>query len=612
MGTLVGLPFVWLSLPPERYYSLDQIQPQVERRLVLLSADGEPFARRGGCVDEPVRVSDVPQHFIDALLSMEDRRFHSHFGVDPLGIARAAYRNWKAGHVIEGGSTITQQLVKFSFLSKHRTMERKRDEALLAVWLELALTKDQILELYLSNAYFGGGCFGLRAAAKRYFGKQPSALTLAESALLVGRLKSPTSLTSDFNAAQERAKLVLQAMVDNGRLPATRLANIAWTMPLNEQKTLSGGYYADWLAGTVQLPDSGSLAPVPVHTSFQPRLQRSAEEAIESVLAKQERSRHATQAALVAMRPDGRVVAMVGGRDHNKSQFNRAVQARRQPGSSFKLFVYLAALRAGATPDTMVIDEPISIGDYEPKNFDNNYQGDVSLRQAFASSINTVAVRLSETVGRNNVIDVARDLGITTPLEPTASLALGTWEVQLLELTSAYAAVAAGAYPVKPWGITSLGYSAKTAAPPRDSGRWLLTVNDPLRELLEETVRSGSGQGAQLPITTFGKTGTSQAFRDAWFMGFAGNLVVGVWVGNDDYSPMKNVTGGSLPAQIWRSFMTKAMRSDPNFQRKPQQTAVFPAAIRENGRASRRATLEFLDATNSFNMKYRGRTSRSP
>ncbi|MPZ41214.1 MAG: penicillin-binding protein [Rhizobiales bacterium] len=595
VGALIGVPFIALSPSPFHHYSLDQLDPQVARTLVVLTADGRPFARRGGCVDRPVKLSEVPQHFIDALLSMEDRRFYSHFGVDPLGIARAAYRNWKAGQIVEGGSTITQQLVKFSFLSSNRTIDRKRSEILLAAWLELMLTKDQILERYLSSAYLGDGCFGLRAATRHYFGKPVAALTLPESALLVALLKSPTSLNVDRKGAQERTRLVLRAMVDNGRLSASRLSEIGWVGPRIEQKNPFGAYYADWLASRVRVP-TGDYTPAVLHSFFEPRLQRSAEKAIESVLGKQGKRRHATQAALVAMRTDGRVVAMVGGRDYGKSQFNRAVQALRQPGSSFKLFVYLAALRAGASPDMTVPDEPFSIGNYEPRNFGESYRGEVSLRDAFASSINTVAVRLSESVGRNHVIAAARDLGITTPLDATPSLALGAWEVNLLELTSAYAAVAAGAYPVKPWGIKSLDDSSDaTTEPTHGSGRWRLTVSNELRELLEGAVRYGSGRGARLPITTFGKTGTSQEFRDAWFLGFAGNLVVGVWVGNDDNSPMKNVTGSSFPAQIWRTFMMDALRSDPNFKRKLPHIAAFERQIPEQ-RRRRRAAFELLDS----------------
>lgn len=285
---------------------------------------------------------------------------------------------------------------------------------------------------------------------------------------------------------------------------------------------------------------------------------------------------------MVVMRPDGRVVAMVGGRNHADSQFNRAVQAKRQPGSSFKLFVYLAALRGGLDAGSTVADRPINIGNYHPENFGHHYRGAVSLRRAFASSINTVAVRLSEAVGRKPVIDAARDLGITTPLKAEPSLALGAFEVNLLELTSAYASVAAGAYPVKPWAITGFEDADANAAPPKGAGKWDLKEQKDLLTLLHGVVQSGSGHRARLPVPAYGKTGTSQKFRDAWFIGFAGNLVAGVWVGNDDFTPMKGVTGGSLPAQIWAAFMDGALKSDDGFARELPQVAAFPSQPRED------------------------------
>ncbi len=581
IGLLVAVPWLVLTTSPLADFSFDQLSRSHERELVLYTDDGQPFARRGGCVAEPVRLNEIPRHFVDALLSMEDRRFYYHLGVDPLGLSRAAYRNWEAGGIVEGGSTITQQLAKFSYLSSARTLARKKKEALLALWLELTLSKDEILERYLSGAYFGDGCYGLRAAARHYFRKPVGALDLPESAYLVALLKSPTALSQDLKAARARAKLVLEAMVENGDLDAARLATIRPAEPHPEQTTTFGGYYADWIASTVQVRDDSDYAPVPIHTTLNADLQRAAKRAIDSVLAKQGGPRRASQAAMVVMRTDGRVVAMVGGRSYDGSKFNRAVQARRQPGSAFKLFVYLAALRAGVSPDTTVVDAPITIGDYEPENFGRRYRGPVSVRQAFASSLNTVAVRLSEAMGRNPVIDAARDLGISTPLEATPSVALGAWEVSLLELTSAYDAVAAGAYPIKPWAITGLGGAVNAAAlPPRQSGHWRLDQTDALRTLLAGTVEHGSGRGARLPIPAYGKTGTSQEYRDAWFIGFAGNLIAGVWVGNDDSSPMRRVTGGSLPAQIWRAFMTEAMKRDAAFRSGLPQVAAFEARPR--------------------------------
>ena len=580
-GGLVALPLALLT--PIGEYSLEQLDPPTQRSFVLHSIDGQPFARRGGCVAEAVRLAEVPEHFIDALLSMEDRRFQYHLGLDPLGLSRALYRNWEADGVVQGGSTITQQLVKNAFLSRDKTYERKQKEAMLAVWLELRLSKTEILERYLSRVYFGEGCYGLRAATRHYFDKPVKALTLAESAYLVVLIKSPSHLASNLEAAQTRARLVLQAMAGNGVLSKSKAAMTPPAVPRPAQEDRFGGYYADWVASTIRVTDGRDYAPLPVHTTFDPQLQRLAEESFDSVLGKKGSKRHAGQGAMVVMRRDGTVVAMVGGRDYSTSRFNRAVQAQRQPGSSFKLFVYLAALRAGVTPDTKVTDEPITIGNYEPKNFGRNHRGDVTVSAAFASSINTVAVRLSEAVGRDSVIEAARDLGITSHLEATPSLALGAWEVNLLELTSAYAAVAAGAYPIKPWAITAFDDQAiDTVKPPLGAGLWRLEEKRDLDSLLAGAVRSGSGRGARLRVASYGKTGTSQDYRDAWFLGFAGDLVVGVWVGNDDFSPMRHVTGGSLPAEIWREFMVKALESQKDRERRPPQIAAFDPEARKN------------------------------
>jgi penicillin-binding protein 1A len=575
-GGLIGAPFFLLS-PPVEDYSLAALEPASQRTLVLHDSDGQPFARRGGCVAQPVSLAEVPQHFIDALLSMEDRRFYSHLGVDPIGLARAAIENRAAGRIVQGGSTITQQLVKYSLLSSDRTMERKKKEAWLALSLELRLSKDEILERYLSSTYFGDSCYGLRAAAKRFFQTSVSDLTLPQSAYLVALLKSPTAFIRDLDAAQERAGGVLDAMVDNGKLAPDARAALHPAKPHMEATESTGSYYADWVASTVQVPRTGDYAPLPVHTSFDPRLQRIADEAVEKVLAKQGKGSRVSQAAMVVMRTDGRVLAMVGGTNHAASQFNRAVQSRRQPGSAFKLFVYLAALRAGLDPDSTVIDRPITIANYEPKNFGRGYRGAMPLRSAFSSSINTVAVQLSEAVRRRPVIQAARDLGITTPLKPQPSLALGAFEVTLIELTSAYAAVAAGAYPVKPWAITGFEAAGEQPMPPRGSGKWKLQEQKDMLTLLRGTVERGTGRRARLPVRAYGKTGTSSDYRDAWFIGFAGNLVVGVWVGNDDNSSMKRVTGGSLPAEMWAGFMREAIEEDEDFSRKLPQIAAFPA-----------------------------------
>jgi penicillin-binding protein 1A len=581
VSSLIALPYLTLAAPT-RGLSLTALEPPSERTLVLYGRDGKAFAQRGGCVDERVTRAEVPDHVVDALLSMEDQRFYYHLGIDPIGVVRAALENRAAGRVVQGGSTITQQLIKNSLLSRDRTLERKKKEAWLSLALELRLSKKEILERYLSSAYFGEGCYGLRAAAKEYYGVPVSKLSLPQSAYLVALLKSPTYFVENPHAGEQRAMAVLDAMVDTGKLSEAQRARLEPALPHRARREERGSYYADWVADTLRVPRTGDYSPLPVHTTYDPELQRLAEETVETVLSEQGEKRNAGQAAMVVMRTDGRVLAMVGGRSHADSQFNRAVQARRQPGSSFKLFVYLAALRGGLKTSSTVVDRAISIGDYRPDNFSHRYRGAMSVRRAFSSSVNTVAVQLSEAVERKPVIQVARDLGITTPLKPQPSLALGAFEVNLLELTSAYAAVAAGAYPVKPWAITGFETEDSYAAPPANAGKWLLEEQEDMLTLLKGTVERGTGRRARLPIAAYGKTGTSSDYRDAWFIGFAGNLVAGVWVGNDDFTPMKRVTGGSLPAEIWVRFMRTAIEEDDGFERELPQIAAFSASPRED------------------------------
>lgn len=580
---LFVLPVVQFYPAPATTYAIERtLHPRAERRLILRDNSGRKFAERGACIDAPVSRSDVPDHLVDALLAMEDRRFYSHWGFDPKGIARAAVRNVKAGRIAEGGSTITQQLAKLAYLSHVRSWERKLDEVLIALRLEIALTKDQILERYLNAAYFGSGCHGLRAAARHYFGASVNDLTVAQSAFLVALLKAPSTLSQDLDEAFERQQIVLHAMVETGRLTEAERKTIKPIRIRKEKESAVGGYYADWVAQTIELPDDGQTAPLAVRTSFEPALQNIAESAVEKVLKRSGKRRNVDQAAVVVMRPDGRVLAMVGGRHFRESRFNRAFHAQRQPGSAFKTFVYLAALRQGAKPSLYIQDSPISIGDWEPKNFGKSFSGAVSLEKAFANSINTVAVRLSEAAGRNAVISAARDLGIETEMRDTPSLALGTSELNLVELTSAYAAIAAEAYPVRPWSVVSLNGSHEQPRPPVGAGAWALTEAPELKKLLSATVRQGTATGARLRIPAYGKTGTSQDYRDAWFVGFSGNLVVGVWTGNDDNSPMRNVTGGSLPVQIWREIVRKGRKVDPEFVRQPGKIAAFEAKPRKD------------------------------
>ncbi|MFT3967963.1 MAG: transglycosylase domain-containing protein [Sphingobium sp.] len=579
---LLMLTCLWLAITAPLSRSL---QPNVPPSITLETADGQFITRKGANVAEPVKIADLPEHVPQAFIAIEDKRFYSHWGIDPRGIARAFWQNLRAGGVRQGGSTITQQLAKGAFLTADRTAARKLREVAIAFWLELWLSKDQILERYLSNVYFGDNVYGLRAASRHYFNREPEKLSLSQAALLASVLKAPSRLapTENLKGARERASLVTQAMVDAGfitaaernALPPARLD----VRPVAE--STSGTYFSDWV-----LPEArdraGSVYGVQtVATTLDSTIQRIATRAIgRAPLGK-------AQVAVVVMRPDGTVVAMIGGRNYRDSAFNRAVQARRQPGSTFKLFVYLAAIRAGMTPDDPVDDSPITEGEYRPSNHDGRYRGKITLRQAFAASSNVAAVRLAQKVGIRNVIQVARDLGVTAPLPENLSVALGSSGLSLIELTQAYAAVAGGRYPVRAHGL-----------PEKERG-WFASLLDRqhrfsdddlemIRDLLASATRGGTGHRAALHTATFGKTGTTQDNRDALFVGYAGGLVTAVWVGNDDNSPLPGVSGGGLPARIWRDIMVSAVE---NGDVRREQTSVPAADVEEATNAIVNATI---------------------
>ena len=524
------------------------LAPLPEPTLVLLDADGQPFARRGAYKEAPVSVRDLPLHTVQAVLAIEDRRFLRHRGVDPLAIARAAWHDIRVGAPEQGGSTITQQLAKTAFLDSERTLRRKLQEAAIAMWLEARLDKDEILSRYLSSIYFGDGVYGLRAAARHYFDKAPAQLDLAESALLAGLVKAPSRLapTHDPDASWQRAQVVLQAMVDAGFLDEAQARAVRPARLAPGRAALPvGTYFADWVAPQAREAFDADYGEVPVRTTLDSRMQATAEKLIAQALDGAGAG-GPTQAAFVAMRPDGEVVALVGGRDYEASAFDRATQARRQPGSAFKLFVYLAALRAGYTPDSPVEDAPVTLGGWSPVNHDGRYAGTITLRRAFADSSNVAAVRLVHDVGPREVARAARDFGLRGPFGDDATLALGAYETSLIELTAAYAAVAAGVSPIRPRGLPGHDEAADYRALPE---------TDDLRSMLATVTEDGTGRAARLRLPTYGKTGTSSDNRDAWFVGWSGDLVAGVWVGNDDGTPMDGVGGGGIPARIWRDFM---------------------------------------------------------
>ncbi len=542
----------WLALTAPLSKSLEPIAPP---QITLLASDGTPIARIGAIVDTPVKAKDLPKHVTGAFLAIEDRRFYTHWGVDPRSIARAVWSNLTGGRT-QGGSTITQQLAKFTFLTPKRTLGRKAREALIAFWLEAWLSKDEILERYLSNAYFGDNTYGLRAASLHYFYRQPEKLTPAQAAMLAGLVQAPSRLapTKNPDLAEKRMKLVLNAMVATGYLTEQERGALRTPrIDVRSRGTLpTGTYFADWaLPAARKLSDVGYSRQT-IATTLDARLQGVARRVTgRTGLGK-------AQVALVAMRPNGEVVAMIGGKDYAASPFNRATQARRQPGSTFKLFVYLAALRVGWDPDDMIDNSAIETGSYRPKNSGGAYSKEISLEDAFASSSNVAAVRLLREIGDDKVIDMARDLGVTAPMaKGDPSLALGTSSMTLLELTAAYAAVAANSYPVEPHAFEAdeKGWFENLISGPSS---FASREHEDIEQMLRAAVNRGTGRAARLPQANFGKTGTSQDNRDALFVGYANGLVVGVWIGNDDNTPLQGVSGGGLPARIWRDFMTEA------------------------------------------------------
>ncbi len=586
---VVGLAFSWAMELPE---TQDLAVPSRAPTVTILANDGTVLARRGSGFARAVGVDELPPYVAHAFVAIEDRRFYAHAGIDPHGIARAMLENIKAFDVVQGGSTITQQLAKNLFLKPERTLKRKVQETMLALWLESEYTKDELLTLYLNRVYFGAGAYGIEAASQRYFDKPAADLTVPEAAMLAGLVKAPSRLapTNDPDAAQARANLVIEAMQRYGYLPQGE-ADTAQAFPaeLAPRATTEAGYAVDWIEE--QLTDFVGHADydITVESTLDLDMQVAAVGAVKSGLALVGEAANVSQGALVAMKPDGAVLALVGGRDYRTSQFNRATTAKRQPGSAFKTFVYLTALERGMTPLTTRRDAPVQIGKYTPSNFADRYEGDVTLMHALSKSINTVAVRLTHEAGPNSVARTAKRLGIVSDMRADLSLALGSSEVTLAELTNAYAPFANGGNGViahiinrvtieTEEGGSDVLYERKGGGPGRVVSR--LNVAR-MNAMLAETIASGTGRRAQIGRPAAGKTGTSQDNRDAWFVGYTADVVAGVWVGNDEGASMPGVTGGKLPAEIWRNFMTaahtgKPVRSLPGNWQPPVAIAVAP------------------------------------
>jgi penicillin-binding protein 1A len=540
--------------------------------ITILDDRGRLIARRGLTQGRMVRAEDLPGYIPNAFIAIEDRRFRSHIGIDPIGLTRAAFQNMMSGHVVQGGSTITQQLAKNLFLSPSRTFDRKMQEAMLALYLESRYSKNQILTLYLNRVYFGAGVYGIEAASEKFFGKHASELGLTEAAIIAGSVKAPARYNplSDSDAGLTRAQLVLRAMREAGFIDENTRAMAEATRPriVRANGTPGSGWFADWVVAHLNEIVAPSAQAMIVETSFDLETQALAERAVIQGLAAEGETLHAGQAALVAMTPDGAIRAMVGGKTYGVSGFNRAADAVRQPGSAFKPFVYLTALEHGHSPDDTVNDGPVNIHGWKPIDYEGHFKGQIPLIQAFAESSNSVAAQLTAETGPAEVARTAHRLGIASPLSEVSSLALGTSGVTPLELTGAYAPFANGGNGVTPFGVlkvrTRAGKILYRRKPATIGAVMSISDNMQMTRMMLEVTASGTGRAARLADRpTAGKTGTTQDYHDAWFVGFTADLVCGVWIGNDNNAPMKKATGGTLPARIFRAFMGDAEQSLP-------------------------------------------------
>ncbi|ESQ80801.1 transglycosylase domain-containing protein [Asticcacaulis sp. YBE204] len=543
--------------------------------ITYLDRSGALIAVRGSQFAPPVKIDDLPDYVPAAFIAIEDRRFYHHFGFDPIGMGRALVRNAfrKEGSNLAGGSTITQQLARNLFLSSDQNIKRKIQELILAVWLEVKFTKKEILALYLNRVYFGAGAYGIEAAAQRYFNKPAKDLTIGESAMLAGMMKGPSrySPLSDQERARKRTQIVLNEMVDAKVITVAQRDEVAKT-GIKVTRTLAtehAQYFVDWLDGELgtMIDLSKITDDLIVETTLDLPIQTDAERAVKAMMARDAKKK-VEQAALVAVDGEGRIRAMIGGVSYSDSQFNRAVEAKRQAGSAFKPFVYLTAMESGNyTPITTVVDEEYSIGDWKPENYTKKYLGEITLTTALAQSVNTVAARLANDVGRSNVASTARRLGIESKINTDPAMALGTADVAPIEMAQAYVPFSNGGYKAKAHGIvrirTASGkvlYQSKMGA----NDNRVQVINNPaldyMNTMMREVVRSGTGSGVRLSqFDIAGKTGTTSDYRDAWFVGYTGGFVTAVWVGRDNNTQMAKVTGGGTPAAIWREFMSKAL-----------------------------------------------------
>jgi penicillin-binding protein 1A len=538
----------------------------IEKRpsIVLETRHNARFATYGDLYGRLLKPDEIPEVMKQAVLATEDSYFYQHFGVNPVSLVRAAWRNYQAGRVVAGGSTITQQLAKNLFLTPERSMGRKIREVLLAFWLEANYSKEEILALYLNRVYFGSGTYGIDAATRKYFAKPIEQLSTSEAALLAGLLKAPTyyAPTVNLKRSQQRSTVVIRRMQEEGYLTKAEADQLV-KKPATLRNVGSGfknvRYFSDWIVAEVQSFLGRTEEDLIVTTTLDLTMQKQAEQALEKQLAKNGKKYDVEQAALVSLTPQGAIKAMVGGRRYSKSSFNRVTSARRQPGSVFKTIVYTAGFEAGRAPNDVYVDGPININGWKPNHYTRRYDGAMTLRDAYARSINTVAIKLTEDIGRYKVAEMATKLGLTGNMPTHPSISLGTNEVTLLEMTSAYAVIANGGKGVLPYGVLKIrNQQGKILYQRKSSGLGTLisgrTVNN-MRDIMATAIKSGTGKAANPGFDAAGKTGTTQDYRDAWFIGFTPTLVTGVWFGNDTGKPTKKVTGSNLPAYAWRDFM---------------------------------------------------------
>ncbi|MEY4160527.1 MAG: hypothetical protein RLZZ136_1148 [Pseudomonadota bacterium] len=544
----------------------DQIKSTQQGQMILVRArDGTELFNMGPSYGKWVPIAQIPQVMQSAMISVEDRRFHEHFGVDPIGIVRSLFVRVQSGHWRQGGSTITQQLARNLFLNNSKSFSRKINEAVYSMAIETKFTKQQILELYLNKVYFGGGAYGVDAASRKFFGHPAAELSLPEAAIIAGLVKAPShySPTADKQAAVDRAKVVLQTMQDAGALATYQVAAVDLSKvqfaPEGEQNAVR--YFTDWALPQLDLLVPDNNEPIEVWTTLDVTMQR------EAALAVQGNAPKGAQGALVSMDRDGGILAMVGGTDYVTSNYNRATLSKRQPGSAFKLFVYLAALEAGYKPDDSVVDEPVTIDGWSPKNSHGDYAGQIDVRTAFAYSKNTVAAQLGNEVGFSTVAAMARRFGITTPVNTMPSMVLGTSDVHLFDLTRAFAAVSAHGTSVEPYGISKIVTMDGRVLyqHPASTGQQLVPpfVSAAITDLLQTAVNIGTGKAAQIGRPVAGKTGTTSSNKDGWFMGFSSGITTGVWMGRDDAKPVPGLAGGTAPARAFAQYMRVAVAKRP-------------------------------------------------